>query len=104
MSFVIYKDPVMTCDPTNVFEPVVAYLPSIVVILPPKPLVVVATELDKPLVVVATELDKPLVVVATDELKLPIEELNPEVVVATEPDKLPILEEADDVYELNEPV
>ena len=93
MSFVIYKDPVMTCDPTNVFEPVVAYLPSIVVILPPKPLVVVATELDKP-----------LVVVATDELKLPIEELNPEVVVATEPDKLPILEDADDVYELNEPV
>jgi hypothetical protein len=61
---------------------VVAYLPSIVVILPPKP----------------------LVVVATDELKLPIDELNPEVVVATEPDKLPILEEADDVYELNEPV
>jgi hypothetical protein len=94
----------MTCDPTNVFEPVVAYLPSIVVILPPKPLVVVATEPDNEPIELETELDKPLVVVATDELKLPIDELNPEVVVATEPDKLPILEEADDVYELNEPV
>ena len=58
----------MTWDPTNVFEPVVAYLPSIVVILPPKP----------------------LVVVATDELKSPIEELSPDVVVATDPDKEPI--------------
>jgi hypothetical protein len=65
---------------------------------------VVATEPDNEPIELETELDKFNVVVATDELKLPIEELNPEVVVATEPDKLPILEEADDVYELNEPV
>lgn len=55
-------------------------------------------------VVVATELDRLDVVVATDEDKPPIEELRSEVVVAIEPDKLPTLEEADDVYELNDPV
>jgi hypothetical protein len=44
------------------------------------------------------------VVVAIEPDNESIEELNPEVVVATEPDKLPTLEEADDVYELNEPV
>jgi hypothetical protein len=72
---------------------------------------VVATDEDKlPIlelrfeVVVATELDRLDVVVATDEDKPPIEELRSEVVVAIEPDKSPTLEEADDVYELNEPV
>jgi hypothetical protein len=72
---------------------------------------VVATDEDKlPIlelrleVVVATELDRLDVVVATDELKPPIEELRSEVVIAIEPDKLPTLEEADDVYELNDPV
>ena len=84
-----------------------------VVILPPKPLVVVA--------ILELRLE---VVVATDEDKLPILELRPDVVVAiepdkspiledteldkfnvvvaTEPDKLPRLDEAEDVYELNE--
>jgi hypothetical protein len=83
---------------------VVAYLPSIVVILPPKPLVVVATEPDNEPIELEIELDKFNVVVAIEPDNESIEELNPEVVVATEPDKLPILEEADDVYELNEPV
>ena len=118
----MYKEPVMTCDPTNVFEPVVAYLPSMVVILPPKPLVVVATdELKSPIeelspdVVVTTDPDnEPIellkfdVVVATEPDRLPIlldtEELNVFVVVAMEPDKSPRLDEAEDVYELNEPV
>ena len=99
----------ITCEPTNTFEPVVAYLPSIVVILPPKPLVVVATEPDKLPILLDTDELKFNVVVAT-------EELSPDVVVATEEDKLPILEdneldkfnvvvatelEKDDVYDWN---
>jgi hypothetical protein len=48
-SVVIYNEPVITCVPIKVLLPVVAPLPSIVVILPPKPLVVVATdELNEP--------------------------------------------------------
>ncbi len=70
----------MVCVPIKVFEPVVAYLPSIVVILPVKPLVVVATEPDK----------------------LSILELNPLVVVATDELNEPTLDEADDVYELKD--
>jgi hypothetical protein len=45
----MYKLPVIVCVPTNAFEPVVAPLPSIILILPPNPLVVVATdELNEP--------------------------------------------------------
>lgn len=100
----------------------VAPLPSIVVILPANPLVVVETELDndpiellKSEVVVATEPDKlPMldeteelkfkVVVATEPDKFPILELKSEVVVATDELNKPTLDEADDVYELNEEV
>jgi hypothetical protein len=70
----------MVCVPIKVFEPVVTYLPSIVVILPVKPLVVVATEPDK----------------------LSILELNPLVVVATDELNEPTLDEAEDVYELKD--
>jgi hypothetical protein len=83
-----------------------------VVILPPKPLVVVATEPDKLPILLETELLKFNVVIAT-------EELSPDVVVATLEDKSPILEdneldkfnvvvatelEKDDVYDWKEPV
>ena len=92
-SELIYKLPVIVCVPINAFEPVVAYLPSIVVILPARPLVFVATDEDR----LPTLEDKSDVVVATLELNEPILELSPDVVVATEPDKEPILLETDEL-------
>jgi hypothetical protein len=65
---------------------------------------VVATEPDNEPIELETELDKFNVVVAIEPDNESIEELRSEVVVAIEPDKPPTLEEADDVYELNDPV
>ena len=65
----------IVCVPIKVLLPVVAPLPSIVVILPAKPLVVVATE-----------------------------ELNSDVVVAIDELNEPTLDEAEDVYELKDDV